>query len=118
MMADAFAALTALEFSAEPTSLAEALDHIRRRREVIEAVEAMRSSSVAAEMALVTLRLHLADEDADCFDDSHPFDASALAFLWAFAEGAPELWPDAATLVANAPGVLWARRFACSGPSA
>ena len=85
------------------------------------------AASAAAELALVTLRLLLADEDAACVGNpdgldgdlvSAPLDAAALALLWVLAESAPELWPDAAAQVLHAPGVRWARRFACARPGA
>lgn len=129
---EALDALTRLEFAHEPASLDEALGHLRGLTPVLVATEASRASSAAAELALVTLRLLLADEDAVCvggpgrecdgeYDGdlvSAPLDAAALALLWVLAESAPELWPDAAAQVLHAPGVRWARRFACARPGA
>lgn len=112
---EALDALTRLEFAHEPASLDEALRRLRGLTPVVVVVEALRASGAAAELALVTLRLLLADEDAACVGDpdAAPLDAAALALLWVIAEGAPELWPDAAAQVLRAPGVRWARRFAC-----
>lgn len=114
----ALATLCAFDFSDDPMTLDQAVADVRERPATLRALDAVRASSEAADLALVTLRVLLADEDADAVGGAAPFDAAALALLWVIAEGAPELWPDASVLVRTAPGVRWARRFATAGPAA